>query len=66
MKRSRYTEEQIIGILKEHQAGLSAQESVPQAWDQRRHVLQVAGQIWRHGRLGRKEAEGSGRGKPAS
>jgi putative transposase len=26
MKRSRYTEEQIIGILKEHQAGLSAQD----------------------------------------
>jgi len=26
MKRSRYTEEQIIGILKEHQAGLSAAE----------------------------------------
>jgi len=25
MKRSRYTEEQIIGILKEHQAGMSAQ-----------------------------------------
>jgi putative transposase len=24
MKRGRYTEEQIIGILKEHQAGLSA------------------------------------------
>ena len=26
MKRSRFTEEQIIGILKEHQAGLSATE----------------------------------------
>ena len=26
MKRSRYNEEQIIGILKEHQAGLSAQD----------------------------------------
>jgi putative transposase len=26
MRRSRYTEEQIIGILKEHQAGLAAQE----------------------------------------
>ena len=26
MKRSRYTEEQIIGILKEHAAGLSASE----------------------------------------
>lgn len=25
MRRSRYSEEQIIGILKEHQAGLSAQ-----------------------------------------
>lgn len=26
MKRSRFTEEQIIGILKEHQAGMSAAE----------------------------------------
>jgi putative transposase len=26
MKRSRFSEEQIIGILKEHQAGLSASE----------------------------------------
>lgn len=26
MKRSRFSEEQIIGILKEHQAGLSAME----------------------------------------
>lgn len=26
MKRSRFTEEQIIGVLKKHQAGLSAAE----------------------------------------
>ena len=26
MKRSRFTEEQIIGVLKEHQAGMSAAE----------------------------------------
>jgi putative transposase len=26
MKRSRYTEEQIIGILKQHQAGVAAKE----------------------------------------
>ena len=28
MKRKRYTEEQIIGMLKEHEAGLSADEVV--------------------------------------
>lgn len=28
MKRKRYTEEQIIGILKEHEAGVSAQDLV--------------------------------------
>ena len=27
MKRSRFSEEQIIGILKEHQAGMSARPS---------------------------------------
>ena len=45
MKRSRFSEAQIIGILKEHQAGLSAQDlcrkhgtfgagSMPEARDQ--------------------------------
>jgi putative transposase len=29
MKRSRFTEELIIGVLKEHQAGLSAAELCP-------------------------------------
>tara|TARA_R110002072_G_scaffold66201_1_gene163313 strand:+ start:1049 stop:1222 length:174 start_codon:yes stop_codon:yes gene_type:complete len=29
MKRSRFSEEQIIGILKEHQAGLGAKELCP-------------------------------------
>ena len=31
MKRSRFSEEQIIGILKEHQAGMSAPTSMPSA-----------------------------------
>ncbi len=39
MKRSRFSEEQIIGILKEHQADLGARELER---DQRRDVLQVA------------------------
>jgi len=31
MKRSRYSEEQIIGILKQRQAGLGAKPQVPDA-----------------------------------
>jgi len=34
MKRSRFSEEQIIGILKEHQAGAGRKGAVPQARDQ--------------------------------
>lgn len=42
MKRSRFTEEQIIGIFNEHQAGLGANGTVLQARDQRCDFLQVA------------------------
>ena len=35
MKRSRFTQEQVIGVLKENQAGVSVR-LVPQARDQRR------------------------------
>ena len=60
MRRSRYREEQIIGILKEHQAGLPAAEPLPQVRGQRRDVLQVAVQVRRHGGIRRQEAEGAG------
>ncbi|AUR36546.1 hypothetical protein PhaeoP18_02290 [Phaeobacter piscinae] len=33
MKRSRFSEEQIIGILKKHRAGAGREGAVPQAWD---------------------------------
>ena len=37
MKRKRYTEEQIIGILKEHEAGVPAQELI------RKHGIDLPG-----------------------
>ena len=35
MKKSRYTEEQIIGILKQHEAGVKTADLCRRAWDQR-------------------------------
>ena len=60
MRRSRYREEQIIGILKEHQAGLPGRRALRQVRGQRRDVLQVAVQVRRHGGIRRQEAEGAG------
>ena len=39
MKRSRFSEEQIIGILKEHQADAWREGALPQARDQRCNFL---------------------------
>ena len=75
MKQSRFTEEQIIGILKEH--GEACQRhwferhaerrfrcrSVPQAWRQRCDRLQMEGQVWRHGGQRGQAAEGPGGGE---
>ena len=64
MRKSRFTEEQIIKVLKEHAAGLSAGERVPEVRHQRCDVLQVAIALWRDGSLRRPRAEGAGGGEP--
>jgi len=42
---------------------LGCRRVVPQAWDQRRDILQVAVALWRDGDLRRPQAEGLGRGE---
>ena len=56
MKRKRFTEEQIIGILKEAEAGIKTADLVRKAWDQPRDVLPVEGEVRGHGRLRRSAA----------
>jgi hypothetical protein len=58
MKRGRFTEEQIIEVLKEHEAGAKT------AYFARKQGIsedqQLEGQIGRHGRFGGEAAEGLG------
>ncbi len=59
MKRSRFTGEQIIGILKAHQAGLLAPDLCRKHGHLRRDILPMAQEIWRHGRFRQQAAEGT-------
>ena len=65
MRKSRFTETQIIGMIKEQEAGLTVAEVCRKhgihrptgecaaiADRQPREFLQAQGQVWRHGRVG--------------
>src|SRR5262249_2066512 len=46
MKRSRFSEEQIIGILKDQEAGITPTADIlPEARDIQRDILQVEGEV---------------------
>jgi len=49
MKRSRFTEEQVIAALNEHTAGAVDEGSLPAAGDRHRDAVQLEAQVRRDG-----------------
>jgi len=59
MKKQRFTEEQIIGVLKEQEAGVKAADLCRKHGIFRGYLLQLEGQIRRHGGVGGQTFEGA-------
>ena len=60
MKRSRFSEEQIIGILREQEAGSPTADVCRKHGISSGDVLQVEGEVRRSRRVGCQAAEGAG------
>ena len=64
MRTSRFTDEQIIGIVREYEAGAKLDGALPAAQRLADDLLQVAGEVRRDGGLGRQAAAGARGGEP--
>ena len=64
MKRIRFTEEQIIEVLREHEGRSEDGRSGAQARHLGSHAVQLEGQVRRHGGIGRQASARAGRREP--
>jgi putative transposase len=66
MKSSRFTEEQIIGILREQEAGAKTADVCRKPRNQQRNLLQMECQVWRAGSVRCQATEGAWRTRTQS
>ena len=64
MKGTRHSEEQIIAILKQGEAGLATADLCRSAWYLGADVLPLEGEVWRDGERRGEAAEATGGGEP--
>lgn len=57
MRKSRFIEAQIVGMIKEQQAGLPTAELCPEIWALPCDVLRAEGRVWRNGSVRRHTTE---------